>query len=90
MPLLPEITIIDLEMVDILIKKQENEQNEQNKVQNRPFLQIPIPDRQDLQKKEDRLLKDLLVHTNKQLIQDKTFSPCASGIPSASGVNPCG
>ena len=45
---------------------------------------------QDLQKKEDRLLKDLLVHTNKQLIQDKTFSPCASGIPSASGVNPCG
>jgi flagellar motility protein MotE (MotC chaperone) len=45
---------------------------------------------QDLQKKEDRLLKDLLAHTNKQLIQDRTFSPCVSGIPSASGVNPRG
>tara|TARA_A100001391_G_scaffold91396_1_gene60348 strand:- start:717 stop:917 length:201 start_codon:yes stop_codon:yes gene_type:complete len=40
MPILPIEWDIDPEMVDLLIKK---EQEEQNEAQERPFLQLPTP-----------------------------------------------
>jgi hypothetical protein len=50
LPLLPDISIIDLEMIDFLIRKHENEQNEENKAQERPFLQVPVPNELNLPK----------------------------------------
>jgi hypothetical protein len=40
MPILPEISDFDLEMINLLIKK---EREEQNAAHERPFLQLPIP-----------------------------------------------
>ena len=40
MPILPEISDFDLEMINILIRKA---QKEQNTAQERPFLQLPVP-----------------------------------------------
>ena len=40
MPILPIEWEIDPEMIDLLIKK---EQEEQNNAQERPFLQLPMP-----------------------------------------------
>ena len=40
MPILPTIWDIDPEMIDLLIKR---EQEEQNNAQERPYLQLPVP-----------------------------------------------
>ena len=40
MPIFPDFPEIDLEMINILIKK---EQDEQNEAEQRPFLQLPTP-----------------------------------------------
>jgi hypothetical protein len=45
MPILPIIWDIDPEMIDLLIKK---EQEEQNNAQERPYLQLPVPNQPNL------------------------------------------
>ena len=44
MPIPPIYTDIDLDMLDVLIKKEREEQREQEEAQNQPFLQLPTPE----------------------------------------------
>ena len=43
MPLFPNFFDFDPELIDILIKKEKEEKEEQNSEDYRPFLQIPVP-----------------------------------------------
>jgi len=44
MPILPKNWDLDLDLVNILIKKEREEREKQNNVHEQPFLQLPTPE----------------------------------------------
>jgi hypothetical protein len=44
MPILPKNWDLDLDLVNILIKKEREERERQNNAHERPFLQLPTPE----------------------------------------------